>query len=59
MTGGVNQKSKMEKAIQIVEAKLAVVEGLIDNLSDGKAVDSFLSRKYILFDILKELKWKK
>ena len=49
----------MEKAIQIVEAKLAVVEGLIDNLSDGKAVDSFLSRKYILFDILKEKKKKK
>ena len=49
----------MEKAIQIVEAKLTVVESLINNLSDGKYVDSFLSRKYILFDILKELKWKK
>ena len=46
----------MEKAIQIVENKLAVVEGLISNLSDGKYVDSFLSQKYILQDILKELK---
>ena len=49
----------MEKAIQIVEAKLTVVESLINNLSDGKYVDSFLSRKYVLLDVLKELKWKK
>jgi len=46
----------MEKAIQIVERKLELIEGLINNLSDGKASDSFLSRKYILLDILKELK---
>lgn len=46
----------MEKAIQIVEAKLAVVESLINNLSDGKYVGSFLSRKYVLLDVLKELK---
>ena len=46
----------MEKAIQIVESKLAVIEDIISSLSDGKYVDSFLSRKYILQDILKELK---
>ena len=42
----------MEKAIQIVEAKLAVVEGVIEMTG----LDSFLSRKYVLLDILKELK---
>lgn len=42
----------MEKAIEIVENKLAVVEGVIEMTG----LDSFLSRKYILQDILKELK---
>lgn len=42
----------MEEAIKIVENKLAIVEGLIEMTG----IDSFLSRKYILKDILKELK---
>jgi len=43
----------MEEAIKIVENKLAVVESMINSLPN---VDSFLARKYILQDVLKELK---
>lgn len=46
----------MEKAIEIVENKLSVIEGIINSLSDVSSVDSFLSRKFILQDVLKELK---
>lgn len=42
----------MEEAIKIVEAKLAAMEGLIEMTN----IESFLYRKYILQDILKELK---
>lgn len=43
----------MEEAIQIVENKLAVIENIINALENP---ESFLSRKYILQDVLKELK---
>lgn len=46
----------MEKAIEIVENKLSVVEGIVNSLKDVSSVDSFLARKYILQDVLKELK---
>lgn len=46
----------MEEAIKIVENKLTVIENIISSLRNGKHVESFLSRKYILQDVLKELK---
>lgn len=43
----------MEEAIKIVENKILVIDEIISKLSEG---NSFLYRKYILQDVLKELK---
>lgn len=46
----------MEKAIEIVETKIQMIESIIDNLGDNESVKFFIPRKLILQDVLKELK---
>ena len=46
----------MDKAIEIVESKLQMVQDIIESLSDTGSELFFIPRKLILQDVLKELK---